>query len=196
MTVVLELQNAVLDLVKTFHGGALRPTPAWLQRPGPQDCRQRWPLVQRIYGQLTGLELPDDMPLRERRTVDAVLQRQGEPPRIVEVDEAQHFNRYRAMTIRAYPRSACVAFDGQAWLAACDSKQRLEGGGFGKARPPLFPGDGGRHRQRAFRDALADLLPAVHGWLPTLRIADFEVGGWMYGSDAGDRMNDLLVERL
>lgn len=31
------------------------------------------------------------------------------------------------------------------------ARRRLEGGGFGKPKPPLFPGDGGRHRQRALR---------------------------------------------
>src|SRR4051794_10185028 len=36
----------------------------------------------------------------------------------------------------------------------------------------------GRHRQRAYRDALVDLLPAVHGRLPTLRIAYFESRGY------------------
>jgi hypothetical protein len=45
------------------------------------------------------------MPPRERRTVDCVLQRRGEPPRIVEFDEKQHFNGYRALTIRAYPQT-------------------------------------------------------------------------------------------
>lgn len=35
--------------------------------------------------------------------------------------------------------------------------------------------EGGRHWQRAFRDALADLLPLVHDWLPTIRISDTEV---------------------
>jgi len=56
------------------------------------------------------------MPPRERRTVDCVLQRRGEPPRIVEFDEKQHFNGFRALTIRAYPRTAAVAFDRRAWL--------------------------------------------------------------------------------
>lgn len=133
---------------------------------------------------------------RERRTVDAVLQRPGEPPRIIEVDETQHFNCYRAITIRAYPRSAQVAFDRRGWLAACGAKRRLEGGGFGKPRPPLFPDDGGRHRQRAYRDALADLIPPVQGWLPTLRIAYFEVQGWIDTPQAQERMTELLAERL
>jgi hypothetical protein len=63
-------------------------------------------------------------------------------------------------------------------------------------KPPLFPLEDGRHRQRAYRDALADLLPAVHGWLPTLRIADFEVAEWIYRPGARRRMEQLLGERL
>jgi hypothetical protein len=43
------------------------------------------------------------MPPRERRTVDCVLQRRGEPPRIVEFDEKQHFNGFRALTTARLP---------------------------------------------------------------------------------------------
>jgi hypothetical protein len=121
------------------------------------------------------------MPPRERRTVDCVLQRRGEPPRIVEFDEKQHFNSFRALTIRAYPRTAAVAFDRRAWLRACEAKRRLEGGGFGLPKPPLFPDEDGRHRQRAYRDAVADLLPAVHGWCPTLASPTLR---WWGGSTA------------
>lgn len=94
------------------------------------------------------MELPEVMPPRERRSVDCVLQRRGEPPRIVEFDETQHFNRYRAITLRRYPRSVRVAFDRSVWLQACYAKTRLEGGGFGRPKPPLFPHEDGRHRQR------------------------------------------------
>jgi hypothetical protein len=59
----------------------------------------------------------------------------------------------------------------------------------------LFPHEDGRHRQRTYRDALADLLPAVRCWLPTLRIADFEVVEWIYGPGAQRRMEQLLAER-
>lgn len=48
----------------------------------------------------------------------------------------------------------------------------------------------------AYRDALADLLPAVHGWLPTLRIADFEAKVWIYERGARASMADLLAKRL
>jgi transposase len=58
-------------------------------------------------------------------------------------------------------------------------------------------------RQRGARVAqidiarkLTDLLPALHGWLPTLRIADFEVKAWIYDRGAHPRMADLLAKRL
>ncbi len=191
-----ELELAVIELVHSVNGGTEPPTPGWLQRPGQAECGRRWPLVCKLYAELTDMTLPEVMPPRERRTVDCVLQRRGEPPRIVEFDEVQHFNRYRASTIRRYPRSVRVAFDRATYLAASDAKVRLEGGGFGKPKPPLFPQDDGRHRQRAFRDALTDVLPAVHGWLPTLRIADFEVEEWVYERGAKTKMSALVAERI
>lgn len=193
----LELQRAVCELVHEIYGGeVIADAPIWLQQPSRAQCGRRWRLVQRIYLELTGLELPEAPPRRERRSVDLILKKRGRPPRIVEVDETQHFNQYRAVTLRSYPSSVKVAFPKRDWLVACDAKRRLEGGGFAKPRPPLFPGDGGRHRQRAFRDALADLLPPVHGWLPTLRIADFETREWVFTADGRRHMARLLKRRL
>lgn len=105
------MERRVVGLVARVLGGEELATPGWLQRPDAQDCGRRWPLIQRIYHSLTGLKLPEVMPSRERRTVDLVIQCDGELPRIVEFDETQHFNAYRALTIRAYPRSARVCFD-------------------------------------------------------------------------------------
>lgn len=171
-------------------------TPDWLMRPGRAECKRRWPLVRRIYSELTGLELPEEMPVRERRQLDAILIKRGQPPRVLEVDEKQHFNEFRATTLRAYPTSVRLALPKRAWIGRSEAKRRLEGGGFGRPKPPLFPGEGGRHRQRAFRDALADILPPAHGWAPTLRIGHFEVEDWIYGSQAKAQMRKLLAERL
>ncbi|HVZ35466.1 MAG TPA: hypothetical protein VG963_23725 [Polyangiaceae bacterium] len=66
----------------------------------------------------------------------------------------------------------------------------------GAGRSPRSPEEGGRHRQRAFRDALADIVPLAHDWAPTLRIADFEVAGRLHSPDASTRMSALLAERL
>jgi hypothetical protein len=106
------------------------------------------------------------MPPRERRAIDGLFGGRGQQWRIVEVDEAQHFNEFRAATLHWRPK------------------------------PPLFPMDGGRHRQRAFRDALADLLPSLHGFAPTLRIAHFEVQPWIWEPGAPARLRPLVEDRM
>lgn len=191
-----ELQAAVVPLVARMLGAELIATPGWLLRPGLVECGAAWETLCGIYSELTGLELPETMPARETRRVDAVLDTADGASRILEVDETQHFNRYRALTLRLYPSSARVAFPIERWIEQSEKKMRLEGGGFGKPKPPLFPAEYGRHQQRAFRDALADLLPLEHGWEPTLRIADFELLPWIYGGGTEERMRALLDERL
>ncbi|WP_414476441.1 hypothetical protein [Microvirga sp. M2] len=84
----------------------------------------------------------------ERRAVDAVLVVPGSPPRILKVGEKQHVNAYRAATLRRYKDELPLAFDADLRIARSDAKAKLEGGGFGRPMPPLFPGEGGRHRQR------------------------------------------------
>ena len=190
-----ELERRVIGLVQDILEAEILPTPDWLIRPGQNESGSQWPLVQSIYEGLTGLELPSVMRPVERRTVDAVLQQVGQPPRILEIDEKQHFNRYRAQTLRSYATDVTLAFPADDWIERSEQKTRLEGGGFGAPRPPLFPGEGGRHRQRAFRDALSDIVPLEHGWLPTLRIGYFEVTDWIAASDAHERMTELLQDR-
>lgn len=150
--------------------------PTWLLRPGCLELGDQWPLVQRVYNSLTGMVLPEVMPSRERRRLDVVLTSADGACRAVEFDESQHFTRARAMTLSAYGDGVRVSFDVAAWARLCEQKMGREpGGGFARPCPPLFPGEGGRHRQRAFRDFLADVLPPHHGWLPTVRISDTEV---------------------
>jgi hypothetical protein len=182
----LEFQEEVVKSAVSITGARLVGSPPWLNRPGRSECGHLWDLVQGIYRQLADRVLPEVMPARERRTVDAVLEYDDGTRQILEVDEAQHFNKYRAATLRSYLDSP-VAFDREAWLKACDKKRRLEGGGFAVPKPPLFPGDNGRHKQRAFRDALCDLLPPEHGFHPTARIAYFE---------ASQGLDRLLRSRL
>jgi hypothetical protein len=174
-----ELERAVVELVVDVLGCTLGTTPEWLLRPGRIECRTQWDMACAIYRDLTGHELPDEMPRRESRCVDAVLVSPTGAQRILEVDETQHFNRFRSRTLRHYQASIPVAFDSAEWIRRGEYITKLRGGGFGKPKPPLFPTEGGRHVQRAYRDALADILPIEHGWSPTLRIADFEVAEWI-----------------
>ena len=174
-------------------GGA---TPAWLNRPGLIECRTLWPLIQEIYRALTSCRLPDTMPPKERRTTDGAFRLRSGQPFIFELDEKQHFNTFRATTLRMYPDTIRLGFSRDQWIERCLPKRKLEGGGFARPRPPLFPGENGRHRQRAFRDALTDLLPQEHGFAPTLRLAETEIRDWISGPDAADRMIALVADRL
>jgi hypothetical protein len=193
----LEIQTAVLNLVSQALGMPVETgrTPDWLMRPGKTECRGRWPLVCTIYLELTGGELPEEMPRNNRRQLDGILQSAGSRPRIVEVDESQHFKCYRGKTLRLYPAELQLAFDRQIWIDHSQDEPKQKAG-FAAPKPPLFPNPGGRHLQRAFRDALADILPVDHGYLPTLRIADFEVKPWIRSADARSRMEDLLKRKI
>jgi hypothetical protein len=191
--VPLDLQRSVLDLITQVTGGTMeRKTPDWLLRPGKIECGKNWTLVCKIYGNLTGLQLPEVMPTKEWRKVDGVLSRSGFGARVIEVDESQHFNLFRAITLRCYSHQLQLAFDRKVWIDHSTKEPRQKAGGWAKPKPPLFPEPGGRHLQRAFRDALADILPPQHGFQPTLRIADFEVRAWLGTSSARNRMNALL----
>lgn len=185
----------VLELLDRILGGVRRETPAWLMRPGRQECGVEWGRVSRIFRDLTGASLPETMRPVERRNVDGIISFGG-VERIVEYDERQHFNRFRAITLSYYLEDAPVAFDKVRWLEESRRKTRLEGRGFAAPKPPLFPGEDGRHRQRAFRDTLCDLLPPLHGYAPTLRIGQFEVSVWLGSADAEERMRHLLSDRL
>lgn len=191
-----EFETKVLRLVRQLLGGTIEHTPQWLIRPGRNECGKRWPLICAIYRKLADRELPETMPKRERRVLDCVLKVANSAPRAIEVDEKQHFNRFRAETLRLYPRTIPLAFDRTVWIEQCEAKTGLEGGGFGKPKPPLFDLEWGRHRQRAFRDALCDILPPDHGFLPTLRIGYFEVDDWLEARDARKRMEDLLDRKI
>lgn len=195
-----DLERRVVELVTGILGATLMPCrPSWLQSPGPDECHDRWPIAGEIYFALTNSDLPDQRPSRSKRTVDAVLDRPGQPPFILGVDEAQHFNVYREITLLNYPEHISVAFDVETWIAESrrHAGKRLRGGNFGGPRPEFaFPD--GRHRQRAFRDALTDLLPPLHGYGSTMRIGDFEVAGWLFSPDneARTRMTKLLDSRI
>ena len=171
-------------------------TPGWLKRPGRIECRDQWQVIQNIYRALTGRELPDTMPPREWRKVDGVFRGPTGQYFIFELDEKQHFNQFRATTLSLYHRDTLLAFSRELWIKQCSLKRKLEGGGFSKPKPPLFPDANGRHQQRAYRDALTDLLPPQYDFAPTFRLADFEVSDWICAPDAEDRMAKLLAARL
>ncbi|MGC5008684.1 hypothetical protein [Streptomyces sp. NBC_01751] len=193
-----KLQDGITRLLPDVVKAEIEPEscPTWLRRPGRTECVGMWETVAAIYGALTGLVLPEQVPSRERRSLDVLLTYENGQQQILEVDEKQHFTAARALTLEYYPAGVKLGFDASRWLARSQALTGREpGGGFGKSKPPLFPGEGGRHRQRAFRDALADLLPPVHDWLPTIRISDTEVTAITAAPDPVSSLRALLGGR-
>jgi hypothetical protein len=199
-----QLEKAVLDLVEQITGGSIQRQASeykWLGQIGLDSCGTNWKCICDIYRDLTNQNLPELM-LPWKRRVDGILRVGSSCPRIVEIDECQHFNCYRASTFRFYSSEVPIAFDRDIWIRQSLFKKRLEGGKFGIPKPPLFDLEQGRHRERAFRDALCDLLPSQHGFLPTLRIGHFEVPWdrknktWLNKNDARKDIEDLLKRRI
>lgn len=171
--------------------------PTWLLRPGRTECGPLWPVLRAIYSALTsGLELPDVMPARERRAVDGIVTDVDGMKRILEIDETQHFNVFRLRALDLYPPDIKLAFPVDEWKTVSQHKTRLEGGGFARRRPPLFDLENGRHRQRAFRDAIADLLPPLYGWGSTVRIAYFELEPWIWQPNATSEFARRFASRF
>lgn len=196
-----KLQAVFVDHLRFVLGNSVRVeeevAPAWLLRPGRPELGDQWPLAQRVYNSLTGIVLPEVMPARERRRIDVVLTSADGTCRAVEFDESQHFTGARATTLEAYDATVTVGYDVDAWFRWCEQRTGREpGGGFARPCPPLFPDQGGRHRQRAFRDLLADVLPPLHGWLPTVRFADVEVKPIFASADASVRLRALWESKV
>jgi hypothetical protein len=132
-----EFEKAVLKLVTQIVGGTIQEQAEYerLARLGSIECGSHWSCVREIYYELTSKALPEPMPPPRKRRVDAVLQLASAAPRIVEVDEKQHFNCYRAATFRFYPSAIQLAFDRDAWIERSRAKTRFEGGKFDVPRP-------------------------------------------------------------
>lgn len=95
-------------------------------------------------------------------------------PRIgvaVEFDERQHFTPLRAAALRAYPPDARLGFDKARWIDLCEQIRAGD-------NSPAY-----RDEQRAFYDAMRDLLAPDAGIAPVVRIFEEEVAWEKGGGD-------------
>ncbi len=81
-----------------------------------------------------------------------------DPGFILEFDERQHFTMPRKLTLHAYPDDLALGFSGKQWISHCEQHDA-------KDNDPPF-----RDEQRAWYDALRDLLPSTKGLQPTVRL--------------------------
>jgi hypothetical protein len=97
---------------------------------------------------------------------------------LIEFDEAQHFTNARAKSLELYPPATPLGFDREYYLLLCQqhcwNAERKGLPGYRKPKPE-FPFEGGRHNQRALFDTMRDLMPALYGLSPTIRISEFDL---------------------
>lgn len=80
------------------------------------------------------------------------------PPFIVEFDESQHFTGARDITLSHYPGSVSLGFSPARWRELCRAIDARDD-------DPID-----RDERRAWYDTLRDLVPALHGFAPTVRL--------------------------
>jgi hypothetical protein len=109
------------------------------------------------------------------------------PPFIVEFDESQHFTRARDMTLSLYPASIPLGFSLSRWRDLCRSIAARDD-------EPID-----RDERRAWYDTLRDLVPAVHGFAPTVRLYAGDLAWCSLGSAgqaAAGEFRAVLGDRL
>ncbi len=99
-----------------------------------------------------------------------------EPGFVVEFDESQHFTKPRGLALSVYAGKQPLGFSAERWMALCGRHDR-------KDNDPPF-----RDEQRAWYDALRDLVPSTEGFDPTIRLY---AGDEMWCSLDPDNRNHL-----
>jgi very-short-patch-repair endonuclease len=82
---------------------------------------------------------------------------------VIEFDERQHFTPLRAVSLRAYPYDAILGFDKLRWMQL---SEQIRAGD----NSPLW-----RDEQRAFYDAIRDIMVPRIGLRPVIRIFEEDV---------------------
>jgi hypothetical protein len=94
---------------------------------------------------------------------------------ILEFDGGQHFSTSRLQSLQMYPVGAPLGYNINSYRMFCEQHRQAADEYRRNKRPDDFPFEGGRTAQRAYLDAVRDLLPPLYGLNPTVRISHFEV---------------------
>ncbi len=148
---------------------------AWLTRNGhlSPEVRDKLPAetrdaLDRILDALDGDAVALAAKIRGTSRVDFILEPHGI---VVEYDEVQHFTTARLETLSLYPATAPLGFDLASYMALVRRWSPRGDKGFAHKTATEFPGPAGRQRQRAYFDAVRDLVAPHFGNGPLIRIA-------------------------
>ena len=89
---------------------------------------------------------------------------------LIEIDESQHFTSFRLRTLDLYPDSSQLGFDLNEYRTLC-REWSARSDRYRASKAAVGFGPGGRQRQRAYHDALRDLVAPEVGRPPVVRVA-------------------------
>jgi hypothetical protein len=143
---------------------------SWLNQQGhfglPEQAQAAVTVLGQIFEALGG----DPTAQRAKRTTalpgDFVHVRSGT---FIEVDESQHFTSHRLLTLDLYPAGALLGFDAEEYRDLC-RRWSTKSDKYRATKSAVGFGEGGRQRQRAYHDALRDLVAPEMGRPPVIRV--------------------------
>lgn len=86
------------------------------------------------------------------------------------MDEVQHFTTARLKSFEFYPPDSVLGFDMDEYRRLIVKWRAKGDSAFAHKVAPDFPNRGGRQAQRAYNDALRDLLAPTFTRLPVIRV--------------------------
>lgn len=96
---------------------------------------------------------------------------------VVEVDEFQHFTSDRLETLLAYPDEVGLGFVREEYIDLCGQLRSKADRYRASKEARGFRGAGGRRAQRAYFDAVRDLVVPALGFQPVIRAAAYDDDG-------------------
>lgn len=172
------------DCEKAFAGAAAadgivlaRARVSWLNQRGhfglPDRAEAARDVLAGIFDVLDG-DIPDQ---RNKSLTSLPGDFVHEPTgTFIEVDESQHFTTYRLRSLDLYPPETPLGFDIDEYRALC-AKWSPKSDKYRATKAAVGFGEGGRQRQRAYHDALRDLVVPAMGYPPVIRVAAPERDG-------------------
>lgn len=110
----------------------------------------------------------------------------------IEIDESQHFTTFRLLTLQHYPAGVPLGFDIDHYRRLCE-QWAPRSDRYRATKSAVGFGERGRQRQRAYHDALRDLVTPEMGHPPVIRVAAPDRDGVGAYARVRDRLQDLLA---
>ena len=142
----------------------------WINQRGhlglPEQAAPVLPVLDEIFKTLGGIE-PEQAAKKAMVLPGDFLH--VESGVFIETDEEQHFTSHRLVTLSLYPNDVPLGFDLDGYKRLCETRAH-KADRYRASKPAIGFGPGGRQRQRAFNDALRDLVTPLMGHPPLIRV--------------------------